>query len=95
MSITEAAACGTPAVVTRISGHLDAVAEGVSGLLADSPGDLTGLLDRLLIDAELRATLSEGALAHAGRFTWEATARATLEALAGEAHRHKRRRRPR
>ncbi len=35
MTLTEAAACGTPAVATRIPGHVDAVAEGVSGLLAD------------------------------------------------------------
>ena len=37
MTVTEAAACGTPAVVTRIAGHTDAVAEGKSGLLADGP----------------------------------------------------------
>ena len=28
MTLTEAAACGTPAVVTRIAGHLDAVDDG-------------------------------------------------------------------
>ena len=28
MTITEAAACGTPAVATRIAGHLDAVVDG-------------------------------------------------------------------
>ena len=39
MTITEAGACGTPAVATRIAGHLDAVRHGVSGLLVDGPGD--------------------------------------------------------
>ena len=34
MTITEAAACATPAVVTRIAGHTDAVVDGRSGLLA-------------------------------------------------------------
>ena len=34
MTITEAGACGTPSVVSRIAGHLDAVLEGESGLLA-------------------------------------------------------------
>jgi glycosyltransferase involved in cell wall biosynthesis len=88
--LTEAAACGTPSVVTRIAGHEDAVDEGRSGLLA---GDLPGIvaaLDRVLGDADLRRRLQEGALAHARRFTWEATARGTLEALAEEAHRHAR-----
>ena len=31
MTLTEAAACGTPAVATRIAGHVDAVDDGVSG----------------------------------------------------------------
>src|SRR5688500_2491472 len=35
MSLTEAAACGTPAVATRIPGHTDAVRHGVSGVLVD------------------------------------------------------------
>ena len=35
MTITEAAAAGTPAVVTRIAGHHDAVADGRSGLLVE------------------------------------------------------------
>ena len=35
MTLTEAAACGTPAVATRIAGHADAVRDGRSGLLAD------------------------------------------------------------
>ena len=37
MTLTEAAACGTPAVVTRIAGHADAVVDGRTGLLADDP----------------------------------------------------------
>jgi len=33
MTVSEAAACGTPAVVSRIAGHVDAVEDGVSGLV--------------------------------------------------------------
>ena len=40
MTLTEAAACGTPAVATRINGHTDAVVDGRSGLLADGSRDL-------------------------------------------------------
>ena len=84
MTITEAAACGTPSVATRIAGHEDAVAHGVSGLLADDAPGLTAALDRVLGDAALRARLTAGALDHAAAFTWGATACGTLEVLAAE-----------
>jgi glycosyltransferase involved in cell wall biosynthesis len=82
MTITEAAACGTPAVVTRISGHSDAVVEGRTGLLASDMSELAKDLERVLTDDLLRSTLSEASLAHAQSFTWEATALATFELLA-------------
>ena len=91
MTVTEAAACGTPAVVTRIAGHSDAVAEGRSGLLADSPDELVDGLNRVIADAPLRDRLTAGALRHAEQFTWAATARGTLEVLAAEALRRRRR----
>ncbi len=85
MTLTEAAACGTPAVATRIPGHLDAVTDGVSGLLVDDDGDLARNLARVATDADLRQRLSEGAIAHAARFTWNNTAMQVLETLADEA----------
>lgn len=85
MTLTEAAACGTPAVVTRIAGHLDAVDEGCSGLLADGCDELRDGIDAVLSDERLRQRLSAGALEHAHRFTWAKTARGTLEVLAAEA----------
>jgi glycosyltransferase involved in cell wall biosynthesis len=90
MTITEAAACGTPAVATRIAGHTDAVAEGRSGLLVDSRDELTDALDRVLTDGDLRARLGAGAAELAAQLTWGATARGTLEVLAAEAIRRRR-----
>ncbi|MEP6623506.1 MAG: glycosyltransferase family 4 protein [Acidimicrobiia bacterium] len=90
MTVTEAAACGTPAVVTRIAGHSDAVAEGASGLLCDGPEELGSGLDRVLSDQDLRARLAAGARSYAAQFTWAATARGTLEVLAAEALRRRR-----
>ena len=89
MTLTEAAACGTPAVATRISGHLDAVAEGTGGLLAEDDRALRDHLVTVLSDDEVRERLSAGALAHAQAFTWEATAAGTLTALAQEARRRR------
>lgn len=92
MTLTEAAACGTPAVATRIAGHEDAVVEHHSGLLVDNRVELVDALDRVLGDDVLRAKLSAGALQHASGLTWGATALSTLEVLATEAIRRRGRR---
>ena len=85
MTVTEAGACGTPSVATRIGGHQDAVVDGKSGILVDGVDDMVAALDAVLRDEVLRRRLGVGALEHAGRLTWDATARGTLAALAGEA----------
>ena len=87
MTLTEAAACGTPAVATDIAGHRDAVVDGASGLLADSPAALAAHLTAVLTDPTLREQLSAGALARAAELTWEATATAMFDALAAGASR--------
>jgi glycosyltransferase involved in cell wall biosynthesis len=89
MTVTEAAACGTPAVATRIAGHADAVEHGVSGLLVDSPAELASALTAVLQDRVLRERLHRGALTRAGELSWEATAMGTLQALLDE-HRARR-----
>lgn len=94
MGITEAAACGTPAVATDIAGHRDAVVHGRSGLLGRDESELVAHLDAVLRDASLRVRLTEGALAHAERFTWDATAIGTFRALSEEATRVRGRRSP-
>jgi glycosyltransferase involved in cell wall biosynthesis len=89
MSLTEAAACGTPAVATNIPGHRDAVVENESGLLVDREDEdgFARALLRVLDDDVERARLAAGALAHAARFTWEATATGVMRALATDAKR--------
>jgi glycosyltransferase involved in cell wall biosynthesis len=91
MTITEAAACGTPAVVTRIAGHSDAVEDGVTGILVDEPKQFGEALRAVLADETKRQQLGQAALEHAGRLTWEATAAGTLEALVAEAEARRRR----
>lgn len=89
MTLTEAAACATPSVATRISGHEDAMVDGETGLLAE-PVDLGDALNKVLADGELRRAMSAAARRHADRFTWAATARGTLEVLAADARRRRR-----
>jgi glycosyltransferase involved in cell wall biosynthesis len=88
MTITEAAACGTPAVVTDITGHSDAVRHGRSGLLVPD-GELGAALALALTDDSLRGRLASGALARAAELSWDRTAEQTLSILAEQALRHR------
>jgi len=85
MTVTEAGACATPSVATRIGGHEDAVADGQSGLLVDGTDEMVRALDAVLRDEMLRRRLGQGALGRAAGLTWDATARGTLAALGTEA----------
>ncbi len=89
MTITEAAACATPAVVTRIPGHIDAVQDGHSGLLTRSSAEMEDGLAAVLLDEDLRRRLGQGARERASSLTWDRTAMGTLRVLAGDAHRRR------
>ncbi len=90
MTITEAAACGTPAVVSDIPGHADAVDDGETGHLAARDGDFVDALARIIDDPSHRARLGDAARARASTLTWERTAHDTLAVLAGEVRRRHR-----
>jgi len=96
MTVSEAGACGTPAVVSRIAGHVDAVEDGVTGLVVEtgaarvvgdspSPTPFADALGTVLSDPALRARLGLAAQRRARELTWEATAAGTLDALVEEA----------
>ena len=89
MTLTEAAACGTPAVATRIAGHEDAVVDGESGLLV-SIGPRAGRGHRVDPGQPLlRRRLSQGALRRAEQMTWERTAEVALQTLAAQVSRRR------
>jgi glycosyltransferase involved in cell wall biosynthesis len=85
MTVSEAAACGTPAVATRIPGHIDVIDHGITGMLADRDDELVQQLETLLGDPLLRRRLGRAAQARVAPLTWEATARGTLAALVVDA----------
>lgn len=85
MTLTEAAACGTPAVATDIAGHADAIHAGRSGLLARTDDDLADLVAEVMSDPDLLARLQRGALERAAELTWDATALANFRVLADDA----------
>jgi glycosyltransferase involved in cell wall biosynthesis len=83
LSLTEAAACGTPAVATDIRGHRSSVIDGETGLLA-APDRLGETLRGVLVDHALRERLGTAAQERARTLTWERSATGALEVLHGE-----------
>jgi glycosyltransferase involved in cell wall biosynthesis len=78
LSLTEAAACGTPAVATDIRGHRSSVLDGRTGILVP-PERLGPTLAEVLGDADRRAELAQAALARARTLTWDATSLGILQ----------------
>jgi len=87
LTLTEAAACGTPAVATDIRGHRCSVVDGVTGVLAP-PDRLGDELTDVLTDETLRERLGAAALARARTLTWDASATGVLRVLHHEALHH-------
>ncbi|MCU1394592.1 MAG: putative glycosyltransferase [Ilumatobacteraceae bacterium] len=87
LTLTEAAACGTPAVATDISGHRCSVHDGITGVLAPVDHLGTAIADVLLDDAG-REQMGKAALAWAQTLTWDSSALGVIRALHGEVVRH-------
>ena len=81
----EAQAVGTPVVAARVGGLAYTVVDGISGTLVsgDDPTDWAAAFAAILDDPLQAARLSTGAIAHAGDFSWEATADRLLELYRG------------
>ena len=68
----EANAYGKPVVAGNVAGPLDAVADGVSGMLVDptDPAAVGEAVTRLLLDRDLAQRLGRGGAARARDFAW-------------------------
>jgi glycosyltransferase involved in cell wall biosynthesis len=79
--LTEAAACGLPAIAYDSGATREAVIHNQTGFLVE-PGDVQALAQRivrLVSDPELLASLSAGALEYSQNFDWEKTTDETLK----------------
>ena len=75
--VMEAAAHGVPCVAFRDAGGVqESIVDGVTGILVDTPDEMTSALRRLLAEPELRERLGTAARERAATFTWETTAKA-------------------
>jgi len=70
--VGEAGVAGTPTVAYRSAGGTrESIVDSHSGLLADDADQFVDHLRRVLVDGDLRATLSHGAHEVSGRFSWD------------------------
>jgi D-inositol-3-phosphate glycosyltransferase len=81
LAALEAQACGLPVVGAHVGGLPHFVKDGTTGFLFEDrdPLILAGLLNRLLIDTELRSRFGLAARSESASFSWKKTAEAFLE----------------
>jgi glycosyltransferase involved in cell wall biosynthesis/O-antigen/teichoic acid export membrane protein len=84
LTVMEAAACATPSVAMRVGGLPESIADRVTGFLADDGAELTADVQRLVEDDGLRERMGRAAYDRAQEFTWDRTARRTLDVLEAE-----------
>lgn len=74
MTVTECAACGTPAIVTDVTGLRDSVKNNETGLIVSknpAPKELAEAMIKIIRDRELRENLSQNAIEWAKNFSWD------------------------
>jgi glycosyltransferase involved in cell wall biosynthesis len=83
LTVTEANACGTPAIASDVPGLRDAVQEGVTGMLFPfgNREALARCAAAMLSDPAAREGMSRRALEFSAGFTWEESAARTIAAL--------------
>lgn len=82
LAVVEAAQHGVPTIGYRSSkGLTDSIIDGVTGVLVDSPAELTVAVADLLADPGRRRQLGSKARIRAGEFSWEATGAGVHEVL--------------
>jgi len=74
MVVTEAAACGTPAIVSNVTGLRDSVVDKKTGLILPkdpTPQELAASMIQVIKDNDLREKLSKEAIKWSKNFTWD------------------------
>jgi glycosyltransferase involved in cell wall biosynthesis/O-antigen/teichoic acid export membrane protein len=81
LTVMEAAACGTPSAALRVGGLAESIVDGETGVLADTPEQLTAKVREVVANPVRRDELGAAAQARARGFTWENMAGANLAVL--------------
>lgn len=85
LAVMEAALCGTPSAALAVGGLRESIVDGKTGLLANTPAELTEKVRTLIEDRALRERLAAAARERALMFTWERTAATTLAVIQKQA----------
>jgi glycosyltransferase involved in cell wall biosynthesis len=83
LTVSEANACGAPAVASDVPGLRDAVINGETGLLYEY-GNIRQLAEKIVLvlrDTHLRSRLSSAALKYARSLTWDSSAKIALDVM--------------
>ena len=78
LTVMEAALCGTPSAALAVGGLRESIVDGQTGLLSQTPAEMTDKVRLVLSDHELRTRLGEAARERALTFTWDRTAATSL-----------------
>jgi glycosyltransferase involved in cell wall biosynthesis len=79
----EAMACGTPVICSNVASVPEVVGEAALMVQPDDAETLAGVMRGVLEDERRRTTMRARGIDRAKRFTWEATARRTVEIYEG------------
>lgn len=88
MTITEAAASGTPCVVTDNIGHRGAVVSGRTGILVADDTQFAQTITDVLGDPTRWAEMATASFAHSQTFSWDTCAEKILRVVDHEVRRH-------
>lgn len=83
LTVLESACSSTPSAALAVGGLPESIADGETGMLADTPEELAAVTAKLIEDKEHRLEMGRRAKERAQTFTWERTAHDTMGMLEG------------
>jgi len=81
LTVIEAGACATPTAALRVGGLAEAIVDGQTGVLVDTPDELVEQVSALVQTPERLQAMGGAALARSRGFTWDNTASGTLDVM--------------
>ena len=81
LPVLEAMACGTPVITSNLSSLPEVAGDAAILINPYNTGEITEAMQVIATDLELRSRLSSQGITHSQQFSWEKTAKATIEVL--------------
>ncbi|MGV0103352.1 hypothetical protein NSTCB13_01946 [Nostoc sp. DSM 114160] len=81
LPVLEAMACGTPVITSNLSSLPEVAGDAAILVNPYNTGEITEAMQAIATNSELRSRLSRQGITHSQQFSWEKTAKATVEVL--------------